>query len=77
METETINLINSELARARAKYIDWPTDPIHAAAILAEESGEVVRAALNHVYHKESWDDVLVEIIQTAAMCVRMIEESL
>ena len=60
-----------ELASAQAKYPAWPDDLIHAVAILNEESGEVIRAALNHVYHDESIEHVRHELIQTGAMAIR------
>ena len=73
---ETYNLIDilSEVERAREKHPEWPDDIIHAVAIVAEESGEAVRAALNHVYHGGSIDEVRTELVQTAAMCIRMLE---
>ena len=72
---ETYNLIDIvyEVYRAEAKHPQWPDDVIHAVAIVAEESGEAVRAALNHVYHGGSIDEVRIELVQTAAMCIRML----
>ena len=62
-----------EVERAREKHPQWPDDIIHAVAIVAEESGEAVRAALNHVYHGGSIEEVRTELVQTAAMCIRML----
>jgi NTP pyrophosphatase (non-canonical NTP hydrolase) len=39
--------IMTELADAERKHPDWPADPIHAAAILAEESGELIQASID------------------------------
>lgn len=41
----------------------------------AKLSGEAVRAALRHVYEHKSIDELRTGIIQTAAMCVRALEE--
>ena len=67
--------IISELIDAKAKHPDWPTDLIHQIAIMSEESGEAVRAALNHVYHGEDISELRKELIQTAAMCIRCLEQ--
>jgi NTP pyrophosphatase (non-canonical NTP hydrolase) len=71
--TEIISDILAELRRAEIKYPDWPTDQIHAAAIVAEESGELVRAVLNESYHGTSQADSDREAVQTAAMCIRFL----
>lgn len=44
---ETSQFIMKELGKARQKHPNWPTDPVYAAAIVAEESGELVQAVLN------------------------------
>ena len=71
---EIIKLVLEELARGEAKYPNWPTDTIHQAAIVNEESGELIRAALNHWYHKESKEELRMEAIQTAAMAIRFLK---
>lgn len=63
-----------ELERAKKLHPNWPADIIHAVAVVAEESGEAVRAALNMHYQGGSIADLRTELVQTAAMCVRMIE---
>ena len=67
--------IAEELERAIAKFPAWPTDPVHAAAVVAEECGELVKAVLEAVYEpsKRSKRNIRVEALQAAAMCVRMI----
>ena len=45
-QAEIIEEILTELNRARTKFPTWPGDPIHAAAVVAEESGELVQASL-------------------------------
>lgn len=63
----------AELSRAQAKFPKWPTDPVHAAAIVAEECGEVQKAVLEAVYepHKCGRPHVRLEAKQAAAMCLR------
>ncbi len=39
-DADVFELARAELARARARYPQWPSDLVHAAAIASEESGE-------------------------------------
>jgi len=66
-----ISEITAEMKRAEKLHPHWPDDIIHQVAIMVEESGEAMRAALNHVYEKNDIYSVREEIIQTAAMCLR------
>lgn len=67
--------VRAELDRAIAKFPTWPTDPLHALAVLGEEYGELTKATLQAVYepHKSSMKDVRAEAIQTAAMALRFL----
>jgi len=69
-----IEEILNEKRRAESKHPEWPDDLIHAVAIVAEESGEAVRAALNHVYHNGALSEVRTELVHTAATCLRALE---
>ena len=65
----------AELARATAKFPTWPTDPLHALAVLGEEFGELTKAMLQFTYepHKKvTRQDIREEAIQTAAMALRL-----
>ena len=63
----------AELDRATAIY-NWPEDLVHQAAIVSEESGELVKAVNNYYWHlKGSKKDIKEEAIQTAAMAIRFI----
>jgi hypothetical protein len=67
--------IYEELDRAVAKFPTWPTDPLHALAVLGEEFGELTKAALQLTYEpgKSSREEVNAEAIQTAAMAIRFV----
>ena len=71
---DIIESILCELSLAEDGHPSWPKDIIHQVAIMAEESGEAVRAALNYVYEKGSLEDYKMELIHTAAMCVRCLK---
>lgn len=63
----------AELARATTKFPTWPTDPLHALAVLGEEFGEQTQAVLQAVYEGGSPRHVATEAIQTAAMALRFV----
>ena len=64
-----------EVVRAARKFPTWPTDPLHAVAVLGEEFGELTQATLQTIYepHKSDVDAVRAEAIQTAAMALRFV----
>lgn len=70
--------IEAELARAKRLYPLWPTDLVEAAAIVAEEAGEALKEALNlrpcEKPGKGSKEKLRTELIQTAAMAMRALE---
>jgi len=69
--------ILAELARAEHFHPVWPAfshrgDHVWAASILAEEAGEVLKAALNYQAHgKGNIERIREELVQTAAMAIR------
>lgn len=69
------HLIQEEMTRAKSKFPEWPTDPIHAFAIIAEECGEAHKDVLQLVYEPEktSKERLKKEVIQLAAMCHRFL----
>ena len=73
--TEIMDNINAELEHAFTKFPTWPTDPIHAAQVVAEEAGELGQAALQACYepNKATRQDMCEEAIQTAAMAIRFL----
>jgi Lar family restriction alleviation protein len=75
LDAGSVREVVAEVGRAMNKFPTWPTDPLHAAAVVAEEAGELHKAALQHTYepHKSSLADVREEAIQTAAMALRFL----
>ena len=67
--------------RAKKLHPDWPRDPVHAAAILSEEVGELVQAAndfkwspLTSIGNTEEYRTRMrEEVIQVAAMAIRFL----
>ena len=65
------NLLD-EVSKAEKKFPLFPTDPIHMTSIMVEEAGESMQAALDLFYGREECvDNLMAELIQTAAMCYR------
>ena len=55
------------------KHPDFPSDVIHQAAVMDEESGETIQAALQFVYEGGSIEKVRKEAAQTGAMAMRVL----
>ncbi len=66
--------VESELERAVIKHPDYPTDLFKQLAIMQEEAGEVTKAVIEFQYELGSVYAIRQELIQTAAMCIRMIQ---
>lgn len=71
---EIIEDVVKELEFAESKHPEWPDDIIHQVAIMVEEAGESNRAALQAVYEGGLKDDMYKEVIETAAMCFRILK---
>ena len=63
--------IYQEYERACEMHKEWPMDFIHAAAIVAEESGELIQASLQNHYDGHSFENMKTEAVQTGAMALR------
>jgi len=70
-----IEAVIAEVERATRKFPTWPTDPLHALAVLGEEFGELTREMLQLTYEpeKSTLDSVRKEAVQTAAMALRLV----
>jgi NTP pyrophosphatase (non-canonical NTP hydrolase) len=72
---EKYNVIDAALNKAKAKHPNYPVDDMYKqVAIMNEEAGEVTRAVLQYKDEGGSIEDVKKELIHTAAMCMRMLE---
>ena len=67
--------IAAELERAKKKHPDFPRSIVGMVSIMAEEAGEAIREA-NRIEDDGIGDlaALRTELIQTAAMCVRCLE---
>lgn len=82
IENSSVNLnklelfveINEELTRAKKIHPEYPINIFEQLAIMQEEAGEVTRAVNQLHEGKGSIAHIREELIQTAAMCVRMLE---
>jgi hypothetical protein len=68
-----VSEIFKELRRAENKFPVFPSDPIHASAILAEECGELQQACLQWTYEGGESQHVIDEAVQCAAMSLRFL----
>lgn len=66
--------IETAIRSAEAKFPWWPDDPVHAAAIVVEEAGELQQAALQFVYEGGSVENLEKEALHTAAMANRFLQ---
>jgi NTP pyrophosphatase (non-canonical NTP hydrolase) len=73
MMDRVMDEVLAEVAAATRKFPTWPTDPLHALAVLGEEFGELTKDVLQLTYepHKTNAANVRKEAIQTAAMALR------
>ena len=68
-----------ELLRAESLYPSWPADPVHASAILCEESGECLKECNNFYFDEKDVDpkvslkNMEKEAVQSAAMGIRFL----
>lgn len=72
---DIIDEVLKEVDRAIFKFPTWPTDPLHAIAVLGEEFGELTKAVLQYTYEPSKTDlkEIRMEAIQTAAMALRFV----
>lgn len=64
----------AEFSRAEAKHPKWPIDPLYMASIVAEEAGELTRAANQYAMEGGPIMAIQEEAIQTMATCIRLLK---
>ena len=72
-DLQMFGLIEDELIKARKKFPVWKTESVHAAAVVCEEAGELIRAALQHSDEGGLITACDKEAIQTGAMAIRFL----
>jgi len=70
---QRVMAVLTELDRACLKFPSFPTDKVDQAAIVCEESGELIRAALQYKYENGKEIELTKEAIQTGAMALRVL----
>ena len=71
-----LEVVKAEVERAQKLHPAWPSDPLHALAILGKEFGELTRSMVQLTYEREkvsSPSGVAEEALQTAAMALRLL----
>lgn len=77
-EFDIITTVLKELESARRRYPGWPADIALATAVMVEEAGEALKTA-NEIRWKQgggSYGELRTEVIQTMAMCLRLLTET-
>lgn len=74
MMSPELELILTELKLAKVKWPAWVDDPVHAAGILNEESGELMQASLDFCYSGGDIEHMKKEAAQVGAMAIRFLE---
>jgi hypothetical protein len=49
-DTQAIKLIRKELKKARKKFPKWSSNIVVNAAVVGEESGELIKASLQYAF---------------------------
>lgn len=71
---EVLYIVLQELINAEEIHPEWPKDDVRAAAIVAEEAGELVKAILDHEEKGTSRFAVTREAVQTAVTAIRFLK---
>jgi len=66
--------IITHLDNAVERYPTWPADNVHGAAIVGEEAGELIRAALQAHYDGKSNVPISVETMHTIVTALRLLD---
>ena len=70
---EALRFVKLEMEEAERVWPVWPQDVIHQAAIVGEEAGELIEAAVSLTYDQGTAGAIRDEAIHTAAMALRLL----
>jgi hypothetical protein len=70
---QALSSIRNGLEEAERKFPSFPTDPVHAAAIVVEEAAVLQVAALQFTYKSGGWAALHDEAVQVGAMALRFL----
>ncbi|WP_219332650.1 hypothetical protein, partial [Oenococcus oeni] len=73
MSDDHIEMIDEEYAKAVGKHPEWPNGAVYAAAIVMEESGELIRSAVQYNMEGGSIEAMEKEAIQTIVTSIRFL----
>jgi len=64
-----------EMTNAINKFPTWPSDPLHALAVVGEEFGELSKEVLQFTYEpeKSDLDSIKKEAVQTVVVALRFL----
>lgn len=76
--------VEEEMRKAKKKHPSWPDHIVAQSAVVAEEAGELVRAALQHKYERPSdslgqqkqREEMRTEAIQVIVTAIRFLENN-
>ncbi len=71
---KVIASVFAEVERAENIHPAWPCDPVKAAALCAEECGELVRACNDYDESRGSKKPMVTEAIHAAATAIRFLK---
>ncbi len=75
MKTEkALGMILAELERAEKLHPAWTRDVVKGCSLIAEESGEAIRAANNFDETKTGKAEIITEVVHTAAVALRFLK---
>ncbi|MFA7709511.1 MAG: hypothetical protein WCY30_00225 [Candidatus Neomarinimicrobiota bacterium] len=73
-ELEKYGVIDAELIRVKQIHPKWKKGMCWQSVVIVEEAGEIAKAVLHYKDEGGTLGDIRKELIHTAAMCMRMLE---
>ena len=70
---EAIDVVFDALQQAERKHPGFPKDPVHAAGVVGEEAGSLMKAALDWTYLRGQKEHMITEASHVAAVAIRFL----